>query len=368
MRFAVGLILAISSVQLTYEETSVDAGSETLILTHVLFRHGNRTADRQHELYPNDPYLNEDYYPYGNGQLTKAGKQKEYSIGKALRARYHDFLGDDYYPDIIEAFSTDYNRTKMSLQLVLAGLFPPNEEDMFEYGIQWQPVPFNYLPKDQDKILLGVLCPRYLALYDEVSQSPEMLKEFGKYRDVFRYISENTGLNVRKFFDVYNLYFGLSTEEEWGFDLPQWTKTVWPTTITSLAIKEYFVSMATLEMRQMATGYFLNKLIEDTKRKIISSNLPGKKMFLYSAHESNLAELLMALNVFTPHVPNYGAWISIEVHFINNIYGVKVFYENHEEQGPRSLSLPNCGTFCPLDKFIQATAHLIPPEDMCGNL
>lgn len=83
--------------------------------------------------------------------------------------------------------------------------------------------------------------------------------------------------------------------------------------------------MHTHPMRQMATGYFLEKIIEDTKSKILSSNMPGRKLYLYSAHENNLAELLMSLNLFDePHVPNYGAWISLEVHFINGIYGIKV--------------------------------------------
>lgn len=97
------------------------------------------------------------------------GKHKEFSVGRSLRERYHNFLGDFYYPEVIEAYSTDYNRTKMSLQLVLAGLFPPREEDLFENTLLWQPVPFNYLPKYQDKVLLGVLCPNYLEMYEEVS-------------------------------------------------------------------------------------------------------------------------------------------------------------------------------------------------------
>jgi len=36
-----------------------------------LFRHGDRTIDRSiQESYPNDPYRDKDFYPYGDGQLT----------------------------------------------------------------------------------------------------------------------------------------------------------------------------------------------------------------------------------------------------------------------------------------------------------
>ncbi|XP_076250786.1 venom acid phosphatase Acph-1-like [Rhynchophorus ferrugineus] len=364
------LFLLLFALHWTQEELAVvynEFDQDSLILTHVLFRHGNRTADRQHELYPNDPYLNEPYFPYGNGQLTKVGKKKEYDLGKSLRARYNTLLGDQYDPMIVDAYSTDYNRTKMSLQLVLAGLFPPKEEDIFENGLLWQPVPFNYLPKYEDKVLLGVLCPNYLKMYDEVTKSEEMQKKFAEHANAFRYISEHSGLNVTRFYDLYNLYFGLSTEEEYGLLLPEWTQIVWPETITNLAIQDYFVSMTTDDMVKMASGYYIEKIIQDTIKKIISSDWPGKRIYLYSAHENNIAELLISLNLFNkPHVPNYGAWISIEIHFINNVYGVKIYYENYTGKGPELLTIPDCESFCPLDKFIALTSHLIPSEDLCG--
>lgn len=56
-------------------------------------------------------------------------------------------------------------------------------------------------------------------------------------------------------------------------------------------------------------------------------NVPGSKtkMFLYSAHESNLAHFLLVLSIFDlPHVPNYGAYIILEVHKIRDSYGIKV--------------------------------------------
>ncbi|KAJ8952968.1 hypothetical protein NQ314_007444 [Rhamnusium bicolor] len=70
----------------------------------------------------------------------------------ALRSRYNKFLGEYYYPEVVEARSTDYNRTKMSLQLVLAGLFPPRREDMLQDNIYWQPIPYNYVSRSQDKV------------------------------------------------------------------------------------------------------------------------------------------------------------------------------------------------------------------------
>lgn len=72
------------------------------------------------------------------------------------------------------------------------------------------------------------------------------------------------------------------------------------------------------------SGYFLQKLINDSNNKI-SRKSPGRKLYLYSAHESNIAELLILLGVFDPpHIPNYGSYITFEIHKVNRKYGIKV--------------------------------------------
>lgn len=86
--------------------------------------------------------------------LFQAGKRKEYNIGKALRTRYRKFLAEDKFTlDTVDARCTDYNRTKMSLQLVLASLFPPRGHAIWEENnLEWQPIPFNYWPIREDHV------------------------------------------------------------------------------------------------------------------------------------------------------------------------------------------------------------------------
>lgn len=126
---------------------------------------------------------------------------------------------------------------------------------------------------------------------------------------------------------MYNLYFGLSTEEELGLPLPTWTQKVWPKIVTQLAMLEYFFLTAQDDMKRMASGYLLEKIIQDTIQKISECN-SEKKIFLYSAHENNLAQFLILLGVFDTivprHVPNYGAHILVEIHKINGEFGVMV--------------------------------------------
>ncbi|KAJ3659157.1 hypothetical protein Zmor_010861 [Zophobas morio] len=353
--------LFLSGVEITGAPTE----SGSLKLLYVIFRHGNRTPNGPEELYPEDPYLNEKYSPIGLGQLTNSGKRREYRIGKALRERYNQFLGQYYTPEIIEPVSTDYNRTKMSLLLVLYSLYPPKGVEIWKWNTDWQPIPYNYLPASEDKFLLGTLCPHYIELYDEYSHSPQVQAKYNKYQNIFNYISRNTGLNITSFRDVYQLRFGLLAEKDWGFELPEWTKPVWPQNMTNLAIREYFIGTGTTNLRRMASGYFLQKMIADIKLKI-NHTTPNRKIYLNSAHEDNLANLLITLDIFKkPHIPDYGAYLTFEIHLINGKYGIKIYYQNYETDEPRLLKLPACESFCALEKFISLTEEYMPAPDLC---
>lgn len=77
-----------------------------------------------------------------------------YSTGKQLRQRYNDFLGDLYFSQEIEAWSTDFERTKSSAQLILAGLFPPKDQQIWHETLHWQPIPVNYSSSLKDEVIL----------------------------------------------------------------------------------------------------------------------------------------------------------------------------------------------------------------------
>jgi prostatic aicd phosphatase len=86
---------------------------------------------------------------------------REYKLGQTLRDRYNDFLSNLYFPKDVMALSSDYDRTKMSLQLVLAGLFPPlDNSQQWNPELNWQPIPVSYLPRVDDNFFLANECPQ----------------------------------------------------------------------------------------------------------------------------------------------------------------------------------------------------------------
>jgi len=70
-----------------------------------------------------------------------------------LRQRYNNFLGSTYYPRDIYAVSTDIDRTKMSLQLMLAGLYPPDTAQLWNPDLPWLAIPTYYAPERVDILL-----------------------------------------------------------------------------------------------------------------------------------------------------------------------------------------------------------------------
>lgn len=69
------------------------------------------------------------------------GRVEMYNLGKVLREMYNGFLGTSYYAEEFKAFSTAYDRTLMSVQTLLAGMFPPEGFQVWDDRLPWQPIP-----------------------------------------------------------------------------------------------------------------------------------------------------------------------------------------------------------------------------------
>ncbi|KAF5302428.1 hypothetical protein FQR65_LT08517 [Abscondita terminalis] len=322
--------------------------------------HGDRTPALE-ELYPKDPYQAETYFPEGLGELTKAGKKREYLIGKELRKKYGSFLGK-YKSSRIFARSTDYVRTKMSCLLLLAGLYPPGKDEMWDDEFNWQPIPYSHEDYYSDDVTDPVnMCPRFIKSYNEYL-SKEGDGIYKKNKEIYDYVSNNTGLEIKNPRQIYFLHFVLQSEISMGLELPEWTKPVWPENMTKAAVDEYYLAFSTPQMKRLSGGKLLKKIIDDTKAKIAPNSTDERRIYIYSAHENNIAYQLMFVDAFYPHVPPYGSYLVVEIHKINDVYGVKMLYEDYTKHSGY-ISILNCGEFCPLDKFIDLMKDNLPTSE-----
>lgn len=66
------------------------------------------------------------------------GKQRHYKLGQWFRERYDGFLPSKYNYHDIYVRSTDVDRTLMSAASNLAGLYPPEGDQVWNENILWQ--------------------------------------------------------------------------------------------------------------------------------------------------------------------------------------------------------------------------------------
>lgn len=129
-------------------------------------------------------------------------------MGNYYSKRYQKLLGDGIYStDKIYIQSTDVDRTLMSAEANLAGLFPPGDKQMWNDKLLWQPIPIHTIPEHSDYILAAKKpCARYEYAMKKYEESPEIKALFKKFKPLFKYIEENSGKTIRTFNDVLEVY------------------------------------------------------------------------------------------------------------------------------------------------------------------
>lgn len=138
----------------------------------------------------------------------------------------------------VHAQTTDVSRTKMSLQLVLAGLYPPVGTSLeWNKNLNWQPIPYVYEEMSKDSLLLVRLpCSRY---HEEVNRvlGVEVKRDFNNSFSMFEELSNITKWNLMTPDDIQSLYSTLKAEvsctrcsiernSSWNWIL--FTAGVWP--------------------------------------------------------------------------------------------------------------------------------------------
>jgi prostatic aicd phosphatase len=129
-----------------------------------------------------------------------------------LRKNYDDFIPDQYTPDVVYAISTNLKRTKMSLQLVLASLFPPLPTDVIDDTLNWQPVPFNIEPGQGLIGLPKSYCLNYVNKYYNYVLSEEAQEIIAGYKDLYHQLTKDAGFDVITPSDVGKIYTTLKSE------------------------------------------------------------------------------------------------------------------------------------------------------------
>ncbi|XP_071782578.1 lysosomal acid phosphatase isoform X1 [Centroberyx gerrardi] len=333
------------------------AAERKLAYVTVLFRHGDRSPVKA---YPTDRYQ-ESAWPQGFGQLSQVGMEQHFELGQFLRKRYQGFLNGSYDRHEISVRSTDYDRTLMSAEANLAGLYPPSGQQIFKTDLKWQPIPVHTVPQDQERLLSFPLgdCPRYKQLMNETEHTEEFINVTNAYKDIIEMVRNETGLNKTNVESVWSVYDTLYCESRHNLTAPDW---VTPDIMEKLRILKDFGFQVIFgvhkqqEKSRLQGGLLLGEIVKNLSKMAVPDPKQRLKLMMLSAHDTTVAALQASLNVFNGRQPPYASCHIFELYRDDNgSVTVSMFYRNDSTVAPYPVLLPGCSLDCPLEDFVRIT-------------
>lgn len=114
-----------------------------------------------------------------------------------------------FEPEKVAVLSSGFDRTINSANLVLAGMFPPTGNQVWNNDLAWQSIPVHTIPTQMDYLIsCDVACKRYVQALDEYQQTPEIKSLIDENRKLFEYLEEHTGQpvhNLNQLKDIQNI-------------------------------------------------------------------------------------------------------------------------------------------------------------------
>jgi len=201
----------------------------------------------------------------------------------------------------------------------------------------------------------------------ELESSQEIIKILEDNKDLFAYVSKNTGQNVTTLTELEYLYDTLFIEARFNKTLPDWTTSVFPSRMKPLSDFSFGMKAYTPAMQRLRGGPLVKEIVSNLRDFVGSKLEPsGRKMLMYSAHDVTLATFLSAMKMYNGIQPPYASLLMVELHQSatpqeNQEYFVQVLYKNVTDSpiAPYLLTVPGCTPLCPLDKFLQLTQSVI---------
>ncbi|NXX45993.1 PPAL phosphatase, partial [Tricholaema leucomelas] len=310
----------------------------------------------------------ESAWPQGFGQLTQVGMRQQWELGQVLRQRYRDFLSASYRRQEIFIRSTDCDRTLMSAEANLAGLYPPEGQQMFNPNISWQPIPVHTVPESEERLLKFPLtpCPRYEQLQKETRHSAEYVNKTKENWQFLQMVANETGIRDVSLESVWSVYDTLFCEQAHKMDLPVW---VTPNVMAHLKqLKDFgfeflFGIHNRVEKARLQGGVLLDHIRKNLTKAADVSAHQNLKLLVYSAHDTTLVALQMALDVYNKIQAPYASCHLFELYQEDDgNFSVEMFFRNESGKEPFPLTVPGCQHKCPLQRFLELTDTVVPED------
>lgn len=180
----------------------------------------------------------------------QTGKQQHYALGNFTRTRYDGFLPKKYHPNVFRAQTTDVDRTHMSCQVNIAAVFPPQEDEIFVEGLNWQPIPVHETPANI--LSAGPNCSVYVSEMAYLAVKDPLYAQINiRFANTYKYLTQYSGMTVNSVLGVGTIWDDLFIESQFNYTLPNWTSEVFPQPIDILNGYEAALYSYTTEMKRL---------------------------------------------------------------------------------------------------------------------
>ncbi|KFV18561.1 Lysosomal acid phosphatase, partial [Tauraco erythrolophus] len=256
--------------------------------------------------------------------------------------------------------STDCDRTLMSAEANLAGLYPPEGQQIFNPNISWQPIPVHTVPESEERLLKFPLtpCPRYEQLQNETRHSADYINKTKENWQFLQMVANETGIRDVSLESIWSVYDTLFCEQAHKMDLPVW---VTPDVMTQLKqLKDFgfeflFGIHNRVEKARLQGGVLLDHIRKNLTKAANLSAHQNLKLLAYSAHDTTLVALQMALDVYNKIQAPYASCHLFELYQEDDgNFSVEMFFRNESGKEPFPLTIPGCQHKCPLQSWTRA--------------
>jgi lysosomal acid phosphatase len=88
-----------------------------------------------------------------SGHVTNRGLLNSYNFGQYLKNYYGGFMTPAYNPSRVYARSIDVDRSLMSANTLLSGMYPPStSEQLWSPSVTWFPIPIHTTEAQFDQV------------------------------------------------------------------------------------------------------------------------------------------------------------------------------------------------------------------------
>lgn len=357
---------------------SLAVARASVVSVVITFRHGGRSPAYSFS-------WDTGFWDQGLGELSPEGMRQHYLNGRQFREKYiiiNQIISPNYNEEQVFVRSSDYNRTLMSAEALLAGLFgngpaiksqqlanlavPPfrvsnlaNEQSklgLYAIPNRFQTIPIHTVNLQYEVLLRGYspqTCPRMAEINADMQNTLY-------YQNVI-YQFEN-GLQ-KEIIDVFGVNASYS-EAGWmgdtitaeifhGFPMPEGVSNeMYNSMSAAYNISSSFVFND--EGSRLTGSLFFQAILDQFNSTINKSS--QIRLGLYSAHDTSLAGFLSFMNLFDGNNPVFASTLIFELHEVDSDYFVQIIYND------QILTLQGCSQMCPYISFDAIIGSKIYPN------